>query len=267
MKKVGFVGTGNMASAIVKGIISGSMKNDVQVLAYDVDSEKTKEFCSLSNGIVCKSATELAEKADYIFFAVKPQNIDVVLEEINGKVNENAVFISIIAGMSSAYIKKSLGFDAKVVPVMPNTPLLLGCGAVAMAKVSPVSDIEYQYVKDIFSASGEVSDISEDKLKEVIAINGSSPAFIYLFAKYFVDYAKSVNIEGKTALNLFCKSLEGSAKMMKESEYSIDELIKMVSSPGGTTLAGLQAFYDGDLQSMVDDVCKRCVNRAYELSK
>ena len=136
-----------------------------------------------------------------------------------------------------------------------------------MAKVSPVSDNEYEFVKDIFASSGTVCDVPEDKLKEIIAINGSSPAFIYLFAKYFIDYAKTENVDEATAVKLFCKSLEGSAKMITDSGYSIGELIKMVSSPGGTTLAGLDAFYDGGLDKIVNDACKRCVGRAYELSK
>ncbi len=267
MKKVGFIGTGNMATAIAKGIVSGDMKNQIAILAFDVNAQKAKEFCEMSNGAACASASELSQKSDYVFLAVKPQNIENVMNEIKGGVNENAVFISIIAGLSSEYVKKSFGFDAKVIPVMPNTPLLLGCGAIAMAKVKPVSDDEYGFVKNIFASSGTVCDVSEDKMKEIIAVNGSSPAFIYLFAKYFIDYAKRESIDERTALELFCKTLEGSAKMITDSGYSIDELIKMVSSPGGTTLAGLDAFYDGNLDKIVADACERCVNRAYELSK
>lgn len=267
MKKVGFIGAGNMATAIVKGIASGKMSNDIELFVYDIDLKKAKDLSDIANGVVCDSIADLVKQSDYIFLAVKPQNIDDVLKDACNSINKNAVIVSILAGMTAKYIKDYLGYDAKVIPVMPNTPLLLGCGAVAMAKVSPVSDTEYGFVKNIFAASGDVADVGEDKMKEIIAINGSSPAFIYLFSKYFVDYAKSENIDENTALDLFCKSLEGSAKMMKESGYTIDELIKMVSSPGGTTLAGLQEFYDADLENTVKSACKSCTKRAYELSK
>lgn len=267
MKKIGFIGAGNMAGAIVKGIVSSGINSRVRINAYDINSEKAEDFCKICSGVRFDTAVELAKNSDYIFLAVKPQNIDDVLADIKGAVSENCVLVSIIAGMSSGYIKKSLGFDAKVIPVMPNTPLLLGCGAIAMSKVAPVTDDEYQFVKGIFSAGGVAEDVPEGKLKEIIAINGSSPAFIYLFAKYFLDYAKGEQIDEQTALGLFCKSLEGSAKMMTESGYSIDELIKMVSSPGGTTIAGLQAFYDKNLGETVNDACRRCTGRAYELAK
>ena len=102
---------------------------------------------------------------------------------------------------------------------------------------------------------------------EIIAVNGSSPAFIYLFAKGFIDYAYSVGIDSKAAMELFAQSLIGSAKMMTDSGYSIDELIKMVSSPGGTTLAGLDRLYEGKLTDTVKNCCESCTKRAYELSK
>ena len=106
-----------------------------------------------------------------------------------------------------------------------------------------------------------------DKMNEIIAVNGSSPAFIYLFAKGFMEFAEKEGISQETALPLFAQALIGSAKMLTDSGYTIDELIKMVSSPGGTTLAGLDALYEGRLTEIVGDACDRCTKRAYELSK
>ena len=104
-------------------------------------------------------------------------------------------------------------------------------------------------------------------MKEIIAINGSSPAFIYLYAKYFIDYAVSVGIGGEAATELFAKSLIGSAKMITDSGKTIDELITMVSSKGGTTIAGLEKLREGGLGEAVEECCKACTKRAYELSK
>ena len=142
------------------------------------------------------------------------------------------MIVSIAAGITAEYIKRKTIPEAKVVLVMPNTPLLLGEGATAIAKAEPVTGEEFDFVRNIFSSCGETAVISADKIKEIISINGSSPAFIYLFAKGFIDYAKSAGIDEASAKKLFAKSLIGSAKMMTDSGYSIDELIKMVSSPG-----------------------------------
>lgn len=264
MENLGFIGTGNMGSAIIKGVLAA--KKDVSVYAYDKDAEKTNALAALSVN-VCQSEAEIAEKCKYVLLAVKPQGIDDALEAISGAVNDDKVIISIAAGISEEYIRKMTKDTAKVVLVMPNTPLLLGEGACALAKGEYVGEEEFAFVKSIFASSGIADVVPMDKMKEIIAINGSSPAFIYLFAKGFTDYAKSVGIDEAAAKRLFAQSLIGSAKMMTDSGYTVDELIKMVSSPGGTTLAGLDEFYKGDLTEVICKACESCTKRAYELSK
>lgn len=140
-------------------------------------------------------------------------------------------------------------------------------GASALAKDSQVSQQEFDFVCSIFKACGKTAVIDESKMKEIIAVNGSSPAFIYLYAKGFIDYAVKEGIDGEVAKKLFAQSLIGSAKMITDSGYTIDELIKMVSSPGGTTLAGLEELNKGNLLNTVNNACEACTKRAYELSK
>ena len=165
------------------------------------------------------------------------------------------------------YIASKTVAGAKVVLVMPNTPLLLGEGATALSRSDSVTDEEFELVCNIFGSCGMYAVISKDKMKEIIAINGSSPAFIYLYAQAFVEYAKSVDIDETVARDLFAKSLIGSAKMITDSGKSLDELIEMVSSKGGTTIAGLEKLREGGLPKAVEDCCKACTKRAYELSK
>lgn len=275
MTNVGFIGAGNMGFAIMKGILESGLckvedmcvkSPDIQLFAFDNDLKKLKrleEYGVLS----CLSAEELSEKCKYIFLAVKPQQLDEVLEEIKDKITDDSVLVSICAGISGEYIKSKTIPNAKVVLVMPNTPLLLGEGASALARVEPVSEEEFELVCSIFSSCGEIAVISEDKMKEIIAVNGSSPAFIYLYAKAFVDYAKSAGIDEAVAKKLFSKTLIGSAKMISDSGNTIDELIEMVSSKGGTTLAGLEKLREGDLEGTVNKACEACTKRAYELSK
>lgn len=265
MINIGFIGTGNMGSAIIKGIAGSSMKN-VQLYAFDKCSGKAdtlKEY-----GVeLCSGENDVFKKCKYVFLAVKPQVIEEVLETVAPDVSPENVIISIAAGISDEYIVSKTIPNAKVILVMPNTPLLLGEGASALSHNDSVTNEEFSLICSIFGMCGKTAVIPKDKMKEIIAVNGSSPAFIYLFAKSFIEYAEKNGINSKSAETLFAQSLIGSAKMITDSGYTLDELIKMVSSPGGTTLAGLDALYEGKLSDIVNDACERCTKRAYELSK
>jgi len=263
MIKVGFLGTGNMGGAIIRGI-AAAYKSEAEIYAYDLDASKLAE----KQGVKAVSSEgEICDKCKYVFLAIKPQVFDSVLPKLADHVKEDTVIVSIAAGITEEYIMKTTKDKVHTVIVMPNTPFLLGEGATALAKGTYTTDEEFEVVKSIFSTGGIAEVVPMDKMKEIIAINGSSPAFIYLYAKGFIDYAKENGIDGDAALRLFAKSLIGSAKMMTESGKTIDELIKMVSSPGGTTLAGLDGLYQGKLTDVVKDCCERCTKRAYELSK
>lgn len=264
--KIGFIGAGNMGSAILKGIAGSAMAAETELFAFDSFTEKTKELECFGVKPL-SSAAEVAASCKFVFLAIKPQQFDTLLPEIRSSVTEDTVIVSIAAGITAEYIRSQTIPEAKVVLVMPNTPLLLGAGATALACCQPTTAEEFAVVQKIFDACGITAVISPDKMKEIIAINGSSPAFIYLFAKGFVDYAKKEGISEDVALPLFAQSLIGSAKMLTDSGMTVDELIRMVSSPGGTTLAGLDAYYEGKLTEITDEACTRCTKRAYELSK
>lgn len=251
-----------MGAAIIKGI-NGKLGNTA-VFAYDSNPEKLENI-SVLGATAADSIAELAEKCDYILLAVKPQQLDGVLAEIKVAGNEKLVLISICAGISAEYIRERTFSDTKVVLVMPNTPMMLGMGASAMSCDEKVSEAEFAFARKIIGSCGITEVVPMNKMKEVIAINGSSPAFIYLYAKGFIDYAEKVGIDKDAALRLFAQSLIGSAKMMTESGMTVDELIKQVSSPGGTTLAGLEELYAGNLTETAVKACEACTKRAYEL--
>ncbi len=261
MNRLGVLGTGNMGSAIINGIAKSGM--EVEVFAFDKDAEKL----SVLPVTPCVDESSLVSSCKYILLAVKPQVLGDVLDELASAVNEDTVFISICAGISADFIRSHTIDNAKVVLVMPNTPMMLGCGASAMAKGDNVSDEEFDFARSIIGSCGITEVIPMDKMKEIICINGSSPAFIYLFSKGFVDFAAANGIDSDTALKLFSATLIGSAKMLTESGMTVDELIKQVSSPGGTTIAGLEMLYAGDILGSVKDACAACTERAYELAK
>ena len=264
MIKLGFIGVGNMGSAIIKGI-NGKL-GSTHVFAYDANEEKLGKLMEMG-ATASASVKELTEKCDYVLLAVKPQQLEPVLAEMKEALKPSTVIISICAGISAEFIRERTLPEAKVVLVMPNTPMMLGCGASAMSCDGAVTDEEFAFARKIIGACGITEVVPPDKMKEVIAINGSSPAFIYLYAKGFIEYAESVGIDKDAALRLFAQTLIGSAKMMTESGMTVDELIKQVSSPGGTTLAGLDKLYEGKLTDVAKAACEACTKRAYELGE
>lgn len=260
---IGFIGAGNMASAIIKGYLKNA---ETEILVYDIDETKMDQLVKL--GVKkTNDVKSLVSQVKYLVLAVKPQNFTEVLEEIKGNLTSETVVVSIAAGITAEYIKKTLEQDVKVVLVMPNTPLLLGCGATALSKAEPTCEDEFEFVCRMFQSSGKIAVISPDKMNEIIAVNGSSPAFIYQITKHFIEYAEKQGITYDTALEMFCQALVGSAKMMTESGYNLDELIQMVSSKGGTTIAGLNAMAENGLGGAIQAGCEACTKRAYELAK
>lgn len=265
MLKLGAVGCGNMASAILRGA-ARKMTGQFEFYGYDPDSSKTAALSDI--GLVpLPSGEELAKVCDYILIAVKPQFFPDAAVGLRAAGEKDKVYISIMAGITAASIKEALGFDAKLCVTMPNTPLMLGEGATAAAAVAPISPEEFEVAKSLFASAGIVSEIPADKLSDVIPLNGSSPAFIYAFAKGFLRYGERAGFPAEVSLSLFCQALRGAADMLEHSGYAPDTLIKMVSSKGGTTIAGLTAFDEMDLQGMIDLCCERCVKRAYELAE
>ena len=261
MEKLGVLGTGNMGSAIINGIVKSGM--DIEIHAYDKDAAKL----STLPVVISVDEQTLVSSCKYILLAVKPQVLGSVLDELAPAVTEDTVFISICAGVSDDFIREHTIENAKVVLVMPNTPMMLGFSASAMACGDNVTNEEFTFARSVIGSCGITEVVPVDKMKEIICVNGSSPAFIYLFAKGFIDYAADNGIDSEVAMSLFSATLIGSAKMLTESGLTVDELIKQVSSPGGTTIAGLEMLYSGDIVGHVKDACSACTSRAYELSK
>lgn len=262
---IGFIGAGNMAGAIIEGILAKQVAKPENIGVIDVSHEKCEKF--EQRGLnVFKLYDSIEKFCDIIFLSVKPQNYEEVLASLSGH-TDGKIIVSIAAGISTGFIKSRIGSNSHVVRVMPNTPLLLGCGATAMCHVAPVTDEEFEKVKRIFEAGGSVDVLPEEKMNAVISVNSSSPAYIYLFAKAVIDGAVKQGIDADTAKALIAKTLEGSAKMISSSGYTPDELIKMVSSPGGTTLKALEALYEHDFEDAVIDAMERCTKRAEELGK
>ncbi|MDR2560003.1 MAG: pyrroline-5-carboxylate reductase [Oscillospiraceae bacterium] len=268
MTALGFIGAGNMGFALIKGFqnwVSASDKlRKIKLHVYDALPEKREELTNLKFSVL-GSEIEIAKSCKYIVFACKPQQLSELLGKIKPHLTQDSVLISLCAGISAEFICKRTSADAKVVLVMPNMPMLLGEGASAIARNEAVSGKEFDFARSVIESCGTAEVVPLDKMNEIICINASSPAFIYLFSKCFTDYAAEQGIDEKVALNLFAKTLTGASKMLTESGFGIDELIAQVSSKGGTTLAGLEALRSGGFEQIVKNACEACTKRAHEL--
>lgn len=265
-KKIGFIGAGNMATAIINGMIGNKAKEPSMIYVFDLDNAKL-DIMKQKGVNACASANEAVEKSDIIVLAVKPQNYEEVLLGIKSSVTAEKVFVTIAAGISISYVTETLGVNCPAVRVMPNTPLLLGYGATAMCRSENISDEDFNEIYKMFSLSGEVCLFSESKMNEVISINGSSPAYFYLFALAMKQYAEEAGFDGETALKLIAKTMEGSAHMILESGDSLETLIQKVSSKGGTTIAALDVMKSKGIPEAINEGMAACTKRAEELGK
>ncbi len=266
MKKIGFIGAGNMATAIIGGLISQNNGKADFINVFDVSKEKCDLIAKLGVN-VCDSPENVVVASDIIVLAVKPQNYPEVLDSLKTVVNNEKTFVSIAAGISIDFVQKGLGCKCPVVRVMPNTPLLLKKGASALCPSDNISEENKQIVYDMFAGSGICEYITEEHMNEIISVNGSSPAYIYLFAKAMADYAQSKGIDYDKSMNLICATLEGSAAMLRESGDSADTLIEKVSSKGGTTIAALEKLREYNFENAIKDAMEACTSRAEELGK
>ena len=260
------LGAGKMANAILSGAVASGYLTPDQVGTYNVHEEKRRAMGE-KGYTVYSSIGELCRNSRYILLSMKPQQAEEVLREMAPDFSPDSVVISIAAGISQGFIKGVLGEGTRVVLAMPNTPLLVGCGATAVARCQPTTQEEFDYVKGVFSSAGLVEEIPADKMNEIIAVSGSTPAYLYLFAMYFCQYAQEKGFDPDLANRMFCQTMTGAARMMTETGKTHQQLIDMVTSPKGTTLMGLEALKEGGLEELVRRCCDATIRRAYELGR
>ena len=261
---LGVIGAGSMGSAILQGALDAGVMLPEQVWLANPHPEKMTPFGE--KGVhTTTSNLEAVRNVDILLLAVKPQNLPGVLEEIRPE-TAGKCFISIAAGVSRSWLEQQLP-GAWVICVMPNTPLVLGCGASAVTERGNVPEDYYDFALRLFSAAGLVTQLPADRMNEIIPVSGSSPAFFFRMVSLMVQAAEKQGIDPETALQMAAKTMEGSARMLLESGRTAAELERQVCSPGGTTLAGLTAFDELGFDRMIDLAFDRCVRRAYELGK
>lgn len=261
--KLGVIGAGFMASAIINGAINSKIVNAKDVIVSDVNEESLSKIAKL--GVyVTKNNVEVAENSDFLLFAVKPQNFVEVAKGI--ACHDISNVISIMAGVKKEKIKDNLNSNVKVARCMPNTPCSIGCGAVGIDLSDFDNKIDKEFVENLFKSFAVTVLVDEDKLGAVTAISGSSPAYFYMFINALVKAGIKNGLKKEDALKLAVNTMIGSGKMIfKNEDKSLEELISAVCSKGGTTIEAVNVFNDCDLDGVVEKAFDACLNRSIEL--
>ncbi len=259
---IGFIGGGNMAEALIKGMTSRGM-NDIFVA--EPREERRRELEQTYAVKTSGSNKEVADACDIIFLAVKPQNMEAALEEIAGSVTESKTVVSIAAGITLSYLESRLR-TKQVIRVMPNTPALVQEGISVISLCCCSFGPELETVRRILMSIGRVLTLPEDLMNAVTALSGSGPGFIALFVEAMIECGEIMGISRPDATLLAVQTLLGAAKILDEG-MSPENLRKMVTSPGGTTEAGLKVFAERDLKGIVGEALQSARKRAEELGR
>jgi pyrroline-5-carboxylate reductase len=266
-KTIGFIGAGNMANALIKGLIkSGSCRAD-QITASDNDSNKLRMLSDSYGLITFKSNKALIKKSDIIILSVKPQIIRTVLEELREEIRDDHLVISIAAGIPVRMILSIIGRDVPVIRVMPNTPALIQKGVSALAPADMATEQDINSAREIFNSVGSTVIINEDMMDAVTALSGSGPGYVFKIMESFVKAGEKQGFDSETALQLTIQTFLGAASLADQSDSSLSDLREMVTSPGGTTAAGLAAMDHLNLDKVIDAAIDAACKRSVELGR
>ena len=265
MKCVGFVGAGNMARAMGGGIAAG--KPDVRILAADPDQAARERFAQETGGGLATSLDDVVAAADVLILAVKPQVLATVLDKLAGKVRAEQIVVSIAAGFTLKSLAGKLGATCRLVRAMPNTPALVREGITVLVGGGAATADDLESVRGLFTSVGDAVVVAEESLLDAVtAVSGSGPGFVFAFAEAWLKAAESAGLQPELAERLVKQTLFGAATLWRTSGDPPDRLRAMVTSPGGTTLAGLEALEAGGFARAIAAAIEAAARRSKELS-
>ena len=270
-KKIGFIGGGNMAEAMIKGLLSASFIEAKNVFVSEPSEAKRDTLHAEYKIKVSADNRELVKKCDIIILAVKPQIVQKVLRDIASLVGRDKLVISIAAGVPIAIMDDVLrgGKNKKfsIVRTMPNTPALVQEGVTAIASGEHVRKIDVKIAHRIFEAVGRTVDVEEDQLDAVTGLSGSGPAYIFMLIEALSDAGVKMGLSREVANTLTIQTVLGSAKLARESGKHPGELKDMVTSPAGTTISGLHALEEGSFHTTLMNAVEDATLRSREVGQ
>ena len=262
---IGFIGLGNMAKAMIGGILQKGLMGPNEIIG----TARTEETCQKvadKFGIQTRSSNEaVAKEADIIVLAVKPQFLKVVIADIMDSVDDSKLVVSIAAGKTINWFSNEFEKPVKLIRVMPNTPALVGEGCSAVCRNDLVSDDDFHFVIELLESFGKAYTVPESLMDVVVGVSGSSPAYVFLFIEAMADAAVAGGMPRKQAYEFAAQSVLGAAKMVLETGKHPGELKDMVCSPAGTTIEAVKVLEEKGFRAAVMDAVTACIDKSRSL--
>lgn len=260
--KLGFIGTGNMASAIMGGVIRNNLISADEIIGSD-SFAKSREAAAAKFGIhVTDANTEVVKQAEILVLSVKPQFYASVIQEIKDAIKEDQLVITIAPGKTLAWLEEQFGKPVKIMRTMPNTPALVNAGMTAAVPNAYMTESDQERVKAILESFGRVEIVAEHLMDVVVSTSGSSPAYVYMMIEAMADAAVSGGMARAQAYQFAAQAVLGSAKMVLETGMHPGELKDMVCSPGGTTIEAVRTLEALGFRSAVIEAMKVCEEKS-----
>lgn len=266
--KLGFIGVGNLATAILKGVVSSGKIPTSEILIYDLNTERINGLSAQLEVVAAESANQVAAECENVVIAVKPKDIEGVIDRIKDEVRaNNPLVISTAAGTETSKLTELFGFDAKVVRIMPNINATVGESMTAVCANGYAQASDINFVIDFCLCFGKAAEIEEKYFSAFTAVAGSAPAFAYMFADALTQAAVKYGLPANTSQAIAAQMLLGSAKTLLESPLSVSELIRNVCSPGGTTIEGVCSLKETGFENSVIKAIDKTVEKDRTMSK
>jgi len=262
--QLGVIGAGNMAEAILRGAIGAAFLRAEQIVACEVSEDRRRQVAE-KIGVLCLADNRRAAACPRILLAVKPQVVGAVLEEIASAVRPEATVISIAAGIGTARIDAGLGGRGRIVRVMPNTPMLVGCGMSAIAAGPRAAGDELDWTEKLFAAGGRTVRLAETMMDAVTAVSGSGPAYFFYLIEAMTDAGVQEGLPADVAAMLATQTCLGAARLLMETNLSARELRRRVTSPGGTTQRAIDTLQAAGTRGTLLRAVRDAAQRSREL--
>lgn len=260
--KLGFIGTGNLASAILRGVVAAEEITPSEIMIFDINKEKLTELEDELSVVAADSAKEIASECENIVIAVKPKDFGALANEIKNEAKENnPLIISTAAGTEISKILSYFGYDARIARIMPNLNAAVGESMTAVCTSEFASYSDKEFTINFCQCFGKAVDLEEKYFSGFTAIAGSAPAFAFMFADALAMSGVKYGLPAATAQDIAAQMMLGSAKLMLESDAAVSQLVRNVCSPGGTTIEGVCSLKEAGFENCVMKAVDKTVEK------
>jgi len=266
-KIIGFIGCGNMAQAMIGGIIKSKIISSDKVIASNPSKEKLLKVSSLYNIAITHNNKEVAQKSDILILSVKPNKYHQVVEEIRDSIKNDVVIVSLAAGISIEYLEKTFEKKVKLIRAMPNISSIVNEGMTVISKNKEINNLDLEDIIRLFEGIGKVELIEEELMDNIPALSASSPAYVFMFIDSLAKGGISSGIPAEKSYRIAAQAVIGAAKLILKDSKDIDNFIRMVCSPGGCTIEAIKELEKNKFKETITSAMKSCTDKVLRLAQ